>query len=152
MTIYRKYINKQQHKLSCGPVAILNAIKWLRWKGISYREMFPLFYGLGFNHEHGQTNWWFSRALNLLNIKHKFKQNITMTDIENALDAGHAVVVNYAWSLNCRHYFFVTGHTNKKLVTWNSWKKHKDFFRRHFKNSKRRDNGRDYPKMWIIYK
>ena len=37
-----RFINKQQHRTSCGPVAAINAVKWAGGK-LSYREIIDIF-------------------------------------------------------------------------------------------------------------
>ena len=150
MAINRRYINKQQHATSCGPVAVLNALKWLGRK-VSYREMFPFFEELGYDPDWGQTHWWFSRSLSAFKIKYKRFSNITVSDMERELDRGNTIILNYAWDPNNRHYFFITGHTDKKFTVWNQSRSTKKYFRKQFRNGRRRDNGLDHPKMWVIY-
>ncbi len=120
MAITRKYINKQQHSYSCGPVAILNVRKWLGCKHTGYRKNIGHFRSFGYS---GDGMWprYLSITLNKMKIKYKRKNNATMTDIEKALDKGCSVVLNYAWHNreDGAHYAFIDKHTVKSVRAWN---------------------------------
>jgi hypothetical protein len=123
MTMTQKFINKQQHSYTCGPVAVLNALKWLGYgKTTSYRETLLWFYQFGLCSEIGMKPKQLSKSLKALKIPYKRKSYASIQDIEKALDDGKTVVANYMWYYRGRcgkHYVFIDRHTDKSFRAWN---------------------------------
>ena len=162
MATNRRFINKQQHATSCGPVAILNVRKWLGRKHTAYRPNLHHFEKWGYDEE-GMWPRELSRALNAMKIKYRRKSLVNIKDIEKAVSLGHSVILCYAWvgkdGSSGTHYVFIDRDTGKCFRAWNyssSWKTpylSKVLLRKWFKHSKDRYNKtwrNGNPIMWVI--
>ncbi len=149
-----RYINHQQHKATCGPVAVMNVMKHRGWKG-SYRDNVEWFKIFGLS----RTGMWsheLEKVLKFLNIKFKRLNLCKVTDIEKTLNRGNTVILNYQWYIknkNAGHFIFITRHTKHFLNAYNitkcgSLKESKKLLRKWFKKSK--FAGEEKPVMWEI--
>jgi len=161
-----RLINDQRHAVSCGPVAISNALKWL---GIS-PNAYDLIHAHCMNHKYkpwagGMPHDGLSAALRGLSVKFQHVVHPTVSDIEQILDQGKCCILGYRYWRNreCRgHYLFITGHSQKRFkisnghfATYRGKKtdrivKEKDVFRRCFHQSKQSHNL--YPSIWVFSK
>lgn len=152
-------INKQQHTTSCGPVAVMNTIKWLGGS-LPYRGYIDMFKTLYWNTggQSGQYPKYISSGLKLFDIKYKRTFHPVVKNIEDALDRGNGVILLYKWYIKGRsggHYVFIDKHTPKYFRAYNSRLsgipvESKDRFRSWFRSSKR--HGEYRPQMWEIPK
>jgi len=158
------YIKKQQHKLSCGPVAIMNALKWLG-ESVSYKKDLKLFEQIGYTIKHG---WWrheLRRGLNYFNIKHKLYKQPTLQDMKNILKRGNSIILAYDWfaeNSDGGHYIFMDSYNGKYFQAYNVSKKGKEkgkindmYMKQTFYMSRldRKNNkkGRKCAEVWEIY-
>lgn len=147
-----RYVNIQPHKSSCGPVAIINALKWLGCS-TSYRKMLPFF---NWNTEEGMHFDEMTQDLRKLGLRFKVVDYPTIKDMERELDKGRALVYAYYWFEKFErsgHYVFVDRHTPKMF----SVKNNSDVGRAFLSKSKVTTYARKcaliggvYPKMWVI--
>ena len=120
-------IDKQQHKLTCGPVAIKNALTFTGVRS-SYMEI------LNFSKEfleyklsEGMRSHIVSRGLKLLGIPHVVKRNVTFDSIRRELKQGHGVILLYKWVRKYStgekryggHYVFIDKEVKKSFRAWN---------------------------------
>jgi hypothetical protein len=112
-------INKQRHKTSCGPVAMLNALKWKGYDD-NYDDIMRFSKRhLRFKHK-GMLYYTVERGLKKLGVKHKLIYKITLPRIVRELNKGRAVILRYHWSRNHAHYVFIDGHTKHFIKAWNT--------------------------------
>ena len=157
-----RYVNKQQHKASCGPVAVINALKWLGCS-VNYRDSLDIFKVLGYHENGGGT--WKSGVINMLRffkIRFEFKDRIKVRDIEKAIDDGYSVVLSYRWYENNKygnHLVFIDKYTDKLIKSKNErfnggdYGAKKSEYKRWFARSKKegKDSGKGpRPRMFII--
>lgn len=121
-------INKQQHKTTCGPVAIVNALRWMGYCN-TYDEMVEFakehldFKHRGFKHprekQFGVCYSQLQLGLKTLGIKHKLIRKATLSDVTKALNEGKAVILRFQWNRKYGHYVFIDKHTKKFVRAWN---------------------------------
>ncbi len=150
-------INKQPHKSSCGPVVVMNAIKLLGGS-LPYRKYVDLFKTLYWTTggQNGQCPKYVSSGLKLFGIKYKKKMYPVVSDIEEAIDRGNAVILLYKWYRKGRskgHYVLIDKHTPKRFRAYNNRKNGssiqcKKQLRYYMSSSKKTDSNR--PQMWEI--
>lgn len=123
-----RYI-RQRDRDSCGPVAVLNILKWLGCQ-ISYKEYISTVKYLCL-HESGVDGGTYTEgmrnALKCLNIKHVRKKFKSLNQIDNHLDKGGVVLFDY--QVSCRlksgvikeewHYSLCIGKTKKSYIIVN---------------------------------
>ena len=152
-----RFINKQQHTTSCGPVAVINAIKWL---GISipyrkYINMFKMLYW-STGGQRGQYPKYISSGLKLFGVKYKKLYHPTIKDIEEAIDRGSGVILQYKWYHKGNiggHYVFIDHHTPTRFRAYNARKdgtpvEDKKYLKKWMTRSKKEGSYR--PQMWEI--
>ena len=152
-----RFINKQQHTTSCGPVAAINAVKWAGGK-LAYREILGLFKTLCWNSSAGRGQYpkYMSSNLNLFGLKYKKMSYPKISDIEAALDKGNGVILCYKWYQDNKtsgHYVFIDKHTPKYFNAYNSTldgnpKESKNELRKWMRSSKIHNTM--HPQMWEI--
>ncbi|KKN65725.1 hypothetical protein LCGC14_0478640 [marine sediment metagenome] len=113
-------INKQRHKTSCGPVAILNALKWKGYHD-SYADVISFAKRrLSFKHHGSGMHWiYISQALDVLDIRYKIIHKATLVDITRELDRDRAVILFFQYGGHHAHYIFIDKHTEKFVRAWN---------------------------------
>lgn len=118
-------INKQQHKTTCGPVAVVNALRWMGYCN-TYDEIVEFFKEhFGFEHNppprrsRGVSCCKLRRGLQKLRIKHRLIQKANLSDITRALDDGKAVILRFQWNRRFGHYVFIDKHTKNFVRAWN---------------------------------
>ena len=103
-----KYINVQKHNTSCGPIAIMNTIKWLGGS-ISY-DYIDMFRAFSWSQENGTDALSLSNTLKSFNIKYNLTSHPTVKDIEKVLKRGNACILLYVWYFEGKsgaHYVFI---------------------------------------------
>lgn len=147
-----RYI-KQRDKYNCGPVAVLNALKWAG-KKVTYASDFKKIKEAC---KSGKKNGTYVTALTDALIKYKlirrrdYKSPATTKDIDTWLKKGNAVIVRYGWWKKSErkkvnqyatrlkkgkwigHYVLISGHyVNSKWYvihnvgrSWTVWSKRK---------------------------
>ena len=152
-----RFINKQQHKMSCGPTAIANALKWLDCS-CSYRKMLKSMGSSEWTLRKGMYNQELESVMRDYDVPFSKAHEATILRVENALNKGHAVILNFKWyrtfdgiEKSHRHYVFIHGYTNDAFGICNEGKTGnlKETFRNFFARSKKEDKP---ARMWIIKK
>jgi hypothetical protein len=90
----KRYIKQQQHSTSCGPVAVLNALKWLGYSA-PYRENIDTFKSLGWNPEVGSYSGDMNKYLKHFDIKYKLHKKPTVAKMKKILKNGNAIIFAY---------------------------------------------------------
>ena len=102
-----RYINIQKHKSSCGPIAVINAIKWLGGK-LSYKYL-DMFEAFGWTKK-GMDTKQMMLILDTFGVEYQVIFNPSTRFIENSLSKGNAAILMFRWFLpnkNCDHATFV---------------------------------------------
>ena len=128
-----RYITRQPHNMSCGPVAVINALKWLGYSA-TYRDHINSF---EWSYKNGIRHSKITKSLREYGVKFKIKENPTVSNIEKALDNGRSVMLSWCWYSNSngkkksgRHCVFIDKHTSTQIMSKNTWGLHpsnKDF-------------------------
>lgn len=92
----KRFITEQQHVKSCGPVAIMNARKWLG-ESVVYREEINKFKKLGWNPDGGVYQRDIHRMLKHFGIKYKLHKKPTVELMKKILKRDNAMVFCYDW-------------------------------------------------------
>ena len=144
-----RYVNKQHDKFSCGPIAVINALKSLNKKA-TLRTHRKKFFKLGLKRD-GMHIDRLSESLKFFKVNFKRVKNPTVRDIERVLNAGNKVILCYRWfteTENAGHYIFIRGHSKKYFCALNdTHATRKQVMAHFFTRSKRINKG---PVMWII--
>lgn len=109
-----RYINVQPHSSACGPVAVLNVLKWLG-KKVSYRKQLNKFRKIGWDMSKGTSPKLMSSMLKSYGIKYKVHSDIKYADLFTILDKKRSFIILYKWIMpeveGEFHYGFVWGYT-----------------------------------------
>jgi len=114
-----RFITEQQHASSCGPVAIINALKWLGYS-VSYREELPTFTKLGY--DDGTNCYDLRRMLNAYQIKYKLYKQSSIKKLEQILNRGNTAIVCYDWvgpEDRGGHYIFIDSDLKHSFGAYN---------------------------------
>lgn len=117
-----RYITQQQHDKSCGPIAIMNALKWLG-ESVSYRKDLELFKQIGYTINSGWYRHELRRGLNYFNIKHKLHKAPTLTAMKQILKKGNSIIMEHDWVLEDTtggHYIFIDGYEDSFFKAYNT--------------------------------
>lgn len=121
---------RQKDKSSCGPVALLNVLKWVYPElQFSYRRNKAALKKLAhFEIERGCWPWNIGAALdtmahqyNRINIVGaNYYGTATLKDLDRWIDAGNIVLFCYYWGKNkVGHYALIIGRTDKSYICVN---------------------------------
>lgn len=146
----RRRYEAQDRESNCGPVAVYNAMIWSGKKPRIYRLESVMQC-----HDDYGTSWaGLDRGLVWSKIPFSVKRAAKLKDIEEALDAGHAVIYLYAYNRTLGHYIFIDGHTKTQFRVVNDIfpgvgnavrrLRSKSYF------AKKRSKRRKYPTAWIV--
>jgi hypothetical protein len=124
-----RYI-KQPDKFSCGPTAILNAMKWAGIDAngrdhIPYLQFACRTYDLEDMEGQGTFNHDFDRVLRYVgkgSFAVKRKKNPTLSEMRRHLKAGHAIALAYHWEdggQSGEHFCFIAGLWNGLFICIN---------------------------------
>ena len=149
-----RYINRQQHHYSCGPTAVMNALKWLGVK-VKYRCDINNFLDYEYKHSEGMYNTGVKKAFKDYGYDIKRKVYVTIPLLKEELLKGNAIVLNYNHRIG-GHYLFIKSYNANE----NRFEVHNDSrldasmgdpnkLSEDFKRAKKRN---DPPEMWIIPK
>jgi len=113
---------KQRDKYSCGPIAILNAIKWSGIKA-TYSSHFKRVSKLSNSGICGIDNHDITKALNnYKKLKYRIKKHITVEELEKHLIKGGSAIVGYDFRIDGEdvgHYSFIAGKKDRRFVIIN---------------------------------
>ena len=123
-------INRQQHRNSCGPTALLNTIKWLGvYKHVTYKDVMYVCHNSDrYNSKTGMVRSNLRSMLKDIRIKHHVIRRVTFKDIDYELDRGNAVILQYHHDTG-GHYIFIDKYTDKFYRAWNDTKFNKGPYR-----------------------
>lgn len=121
---------RQKDDYSCGPVALINAIKWL---GYNYPYKDNIFFIKKLCDCKKEEDWSgthyydLSKALKKLKIKNKFNENPKISEIIEHIENEGSLILRELYKENkewCGHYFFIYGYDSqeKEFLTVNSRK------------------------------
>ena len=113
---------KQRDQYSCGPVAIMNTLKWSGFK-FSYEDQIEHFQSLcGCTSSEGTFHAPFDKALRIaskelggFNVKRIYYPKLWQ--IEKHLEAGGVIVLSYSWEVDedySRHFSLITGISSSR--------------------------------------
>lgn len=158
------------HPTACGPVAVLNALKWLGCN-VSWNEYQDIFPFLGwqkfFKEDNGTCISGIKKMLKFFNIKHQhisYNNKVKIKDLEKTLDAGHAIILNYRWynkdGTSGGHYVFIDRHTPTRFMSKNDYisgsakGRPKKRLRKEFQKVRKELKNKKWkkPNFFIIYK
>lgn len=166
-----RYINKQSYPTCCGPVAVLNALKWLG-NSVSWRKYEDIFPFLGWQkyckEDKGCNLHSIHKMLRFFEVNYRYiphTKHVIIWDIERELDKGNGVILNYRWynknGNEGNHYVFIDQHTPTRFRSKNEWlrggdkgclkRKYAKRFQRVRKNPKNEQEWR-MPNIFVIYK
>ncbi len=113
----KRYINKQPHLTTCGPIAIINCLKYLG-EPATYQD-WPHIYE--WVYEHGLKNDAMSRILKTFGIKYKRIKKPTLKEIVNSCKE-FTLILNYRHQdTENGHYVFVHGQSRRIFFAENSY-------------------------------
>ena len=92
----KRYITEQQHQTSCGPVSVMNALKWLGYSA-SYRENIQDFKEFGWSNASGMWPHQMHKALKSYGIKYKLHKKPTLALMKKIVNSGNALIFEYDW-------------------------------------------------------
>ena len=129
-----RYIEKQRHRMGCGPVAVINALKWYGLHRASYNSLVRPLKKVDVNTS-GTYSKDISRALRHFGVRYDQTSYPTLRTITEALNRGNSVIFNYKYFLSEKvgsfkrgtlvgHIAFVDGHDKGKLRIHNACQKH----------------------------
>lgn len=104
---------KQRDRFRCGPVAILNALKWAGVRATAESDLPRLCRMSKCDDERGATHQNMDSALRLAGLGH-FKVRLVrrpkLYEIESHLRGGGAIIVNYGWERITKDYIETARH------------------------------------------
>lgn len=112
-------INKQRHKKSCGPVAILNA---MRRKGskISYKDMIKKCQKNGaFNLKKGMALESLCHMIKYFGLTYSLDFNPRLKRIKNYLNQGKYIILMYKVHDDLWHFAFIDNCEKNSFTIWN---------------------------------
>lgn len=120
---------KQRDETSCGPVAIINVLKWMGYK-VSYDFIHTARYLCNWEDtwsaDPGATDLDVERALKKLDIKKKRRIKPTLKEIDKHIDSGGIILLGYynvyslpGFKLHEGHYSLCIGRTKKTYIMVN---------------------------------
>ena len=128
---------RQRNDFSCGPVAIMNLLKWLG-ESVTYANDYKYWANKCKTAEYGTTLHDFVRVLyNLDGIKISPRNVPNIGVIDEALQSGKAVVMKSAYIVDNvyeGHYYLITDQTDKSFYCVNLNDKHGWISKPSFKN------------------
>jgi len=121
---------KQKDDTSCGPIALINTLKWLGYK-VSYDFIHVARYlckwdGKNSEDGAGTTDKNLDSALKYFKIKKKRKVQPKLKEIDDHLDSGGAVIISYyntysmpGFKIDLGHYALCIGRTSQTYMMVN---------------------------------
>ncbi len=157
-----RYI-KQVDRTSCGPVALINVLKWLGCD-VSYNNFIYMSKCIcdwkdpRYEEDGGVVNDGMDKALNYFKINFKAIDNPKLSDFDTHLENGGAILISYIPILNskkheqCGHISFCIGKSSKMYVMVNDCF-NKTIIKRHARTIERilksKIDDADF-KVWLI--
>lgn len=152
---------KQRNEYSCGPIVMLNILKWAGYK-VSYKKDYKYWKEkLKCDRTYGTNTFRYMEAVSKIpNIKmYTCRGNLTFRQIKKALSNGALVLLNSAYSFNVgdpagTHVLLVSKKTKKSLFLVNSHRGHSWFTKNEFKKYYMQKNRviMNYPNAYFIIK
>ncbi|MFA5024119.1 MAG: C39 family peptidase [Patescibacteria group bacterium] len=147
---------KQRDEYSCGPIAILNAMKWLG-KPVTYKDLARLKDICCCRSPNGTWPKVISVVLKILKIKYLYKAKPSIKEIDKHLDDGGSILLVHYYNITRGHYVLCIGKTEKYYTLINDGMNntitrcHKNTMKKmlHTKHKTLRQYG---PCCWFIFK
>jgi len=142
-----RYIDQQKHEFTCGPVAIINALRW--WGVKADYDNFLLQLEPGECTERFGMKWkTLSKVLKRNGFKVKQVYNPTMRELDAFLADGLSIILNYSYidpedGMLEKHYVFI----DAKWRIFNGHDIDRSIMAKYFITAKRRVQK---PKAWVI--
>jgi len=115
-----RMINNQRRKNSCGPTALANVLKWLKYP-TSHDHMVAFCEGNQlYDPEVGMYSAELFQMLKILTMDFSYRQRIVTRELDQALDSGKGVILLYKTEEATYHAVFIDAKTPKKYRVWNS--------------------------------
>lgn len=116
-------INKQQHKKSCGPVALFNTLKW-KGHNTSYNDIINLGIEKGwFDFKIGMKTQSMLNVLKTFDVEYTVMRNVTLKGIRKNIKSGSSVILVHDVISGGAHATFINKFTKHYMTAWNnqSW-------------------------------
>jgi len=160
-----KYL-KQREQGTCGPVAIINALKWagLRVTEKTHKKRIRQLTSCSMHHGRGfrgcfpyDIDYALSRYKSIYACcNHSGQPNTKLSEIDKHLDYGGSLLIRYFWKPNCGHYTLCIGRTPKTYILVND-SGEKTVIRRSRKTMTRMLStvnysfgAKEYPVVWFL--
>ena len=116
-----RYI-KQKDKSSCGPIAILNILRWKgeAWATQSYLPVIKILCGWS---KDGTYPTRMQSVMRALSIKYKVTTHLTLKEVDKHIDDGGIFLIGYAVDEKHSHYCLCIAKTKKSYTLVNRSKK-----------------------------
>jgi len=125
----KRYITEQPHRMSCGSIAIMNALKWLGYSA-PYRETMKDLEKAGYEPKKSKWACDMKAILKAYGIKFKFHENVTVNKMKKIVNKGNALIFAYDWVTTTRHgthYIFIDFYTDFAGGHFNAYNYHTGF-------------------------
>jgi predicted double-glycine peptidase len=148
-----RYI-RQRDTYSCGPIAIINTLKWLGHENITYKLLPAIRMMCKCEYEFGTHDLDLERTLKALGIKKKRKVVPTIKEIDKHLDNDGIIILQYSITPFDGHYVLCIRRTAKSyfLVNDSNDRTISRMSRGVFKRLIKWDKNDEKPWAWFIYK
>lgn len=113
-------INRQKHSTTCGIVALHNALQWAGKKSNYYNLIKYAGRHYGYTIDGGM---WYCNMKDMLKrkgLRVKTIRHVTFQDIQNEIDKGRSVILQYRHCKEYGHYTFISDYTDKFFVAYNN--------------------------------
>lgn len=157
----KRYISKQKHNGSCGPIAIMNVMKWHGYSA-PYSEFINK---IKWCPQRGMYGGWMAEELQLYGFNFREVRKPNFKDIEKAIDSGNSVILMYRWfsvkkgkKRNGGHFVWIRDYNDKYFVAENANRKcprnlmKREILAKYFRVCGRHEKWGNYPIMWEIKK
>ena len=121
-----RYIKQRPNRWVCGPLAIVNGMKWLGRK-VTSKDIPKVSEACKRENGHGIYDYQLSAGLKYFNVKYKVRRYATLAKIDDELNRGRAVIVTVAHKQSSGknkgkifgHYVLLIGKTEKTYTIVN---------------------------------
>lgn len=102
-----RYINKQKHKDTCGPVAFINALKWDGYISTYETDLELIKQVVGYVPNEGATEWFYADEFLSMHFKRIKKLTTTSSkEVRSLLKQYGGAIISYAYIDKIDHLFW----------------------------------------------
>jgi hypothetical protein len=126
-----KLVNSQPHPRACGPIALVNVIRWFGIR-TSIRKVIEFTKQIhAWSPKIGMYPFQMAYALRTMRIPFRVKKHLTVQGLDRLIDSGCAVILVYQMErYNGSHVVFITGRSKDGYLAWNHIQGHPPWFAR----------------------